>query len=89
LKTLRTAIASLALLLPAAMARAQCALCQTALTGSVEGRHMAGHLNSAILLMLFAPYLIIGTFLAVAFRARLAHAARGFVARTTSRPVAN
>lgn len=59
------------LALAAGPAWAQCAMCQTALTGSPEGREMTRHLNSAILLMFVAPYMVLGTFLLVAFRERV------------------
>ena len=45
-------------LLSAAPLFAQCAMCQTALTGSAEGRGMSQEFNRAILVMLFAPYAV-------------------------------
>ena len=46
------------LVLWAAPVMAQCAMCQTALTGSAEGRGMSQEFNRAILVMLFAPYAV-------------------------------
>ena len=46
------------LLFSAAPLFAQCAMCQTALTGSAEGRGMSQEFNRAILVMLFAPYAV-------------------------------
>ncbi len=43
-------------------------MCQTALTGSPEGRHIAHEFNKAILVMLAAPYVVFGGFAAVLFR---------------------
>jgi hypothetical protein len=40
---------------------AQCAMCRTALTESVEGQQLASGFNSAILFLLGAPYLVFGT----------------------------
>ena len=81
MRFLRAGLVALLLAAPASPALAQCAMCQTALTGSPEGRQMAGHLNYAILVMLVAPYLMIGTFLTVAFRARIGRAAGTLLAR--------
>ena len=52
------ALLALPLLLSAAPLFAQCAMCQTALTGSAEGRGMSQEFNHAILVMLFAPYAV-------------------------------
>ena len=46
------------LLFSAAPLFAQCAMCQTALTNSAEGRGMGQEFNRAILVMLFAPYAV-------------------------------
>jgi hypothetical protein len=46
------------LVLSAAPVMAQCAMCQTALTGSAEGRGMSREFNRAILVMFFAPYAV-------------------------------
>jgi hypothetical protein len=54
------------LLLSAAPVFAQCAMCQTALMSSPEGRGMGQEFNRAILVMFFAPYTvftIVGTVL--------------------------
>lgn len=84
--------------LAASPAAAQCAMCATTVANSEEGRALAGSLNSAILLMLAAPYAVFGTFLAVFFRHRIRHRLRILVARAlqgrlrtrraTARPVA-
>jgi hypothetical protein len=46
------------LLLSAAPVFAQCAMCQTALLNSPEGRGMGQEFNRAILVMFFAPYAV-------------------------------
>ena len=46
------------LLLSAAPLFAQCAMCQTALMNSPEGRGMGQEFNRAILVMFFAPYAV-------------------------------
>jgi hypothetical protein len=67
------AVAALALLagLLAAPAFAQCAMCKTALTASPEGRHMAGQLNLAILMLVFSPYVIAASVAGVLFRRQI------------------
>src|SRR5688500_12071960 len=69
LVALLTTAAALSIL-PAA-SEAQCAMCRTALTGSPEGRAIGEQFNRAILLMMAAPYVVIGTVGAVFFRERL------------------
>lgn len=65
-----------------------CAMCKTALTNSPEGRAMARSFNTAILLMLAAPYLVFGAGAAVFFRRRLrAGAARAWARLHPSRSV--
>jgi len=66
----------LVLLLAAAVAppaAAQCVMCKTALTDSPEGRAINQTFNRAILLMLVAPYALVGTLMATVFRRPLAH----------------
>jgi len=74
------ALAFVALGLAAAVsapAAAQCVMCKTALSGSPEGRAMIAHFNHGILLMVFAPYLVMGAFVVAVFHERIvAHAAR-------------
>jgi len=53
-------------------AEAQCAMCRATLEGSAEGRAMGSAFNSAILVMIAAPYLIFGGFVAFLFRRRIA-----------------
>jgi len=52
---------------------AQCVMCKTALTDSPEGRAINQTFNRAILLMLVAPYALVGTLMATVFRRPLAH----------------
>ena len=52
-------------------ALAQCAMCKATLTGSAEGQAMARDFNRAILVMLFAPYLVVSGFLLTALRSRI------------------
>jgi len=49
-------------------AEAQCAMCRATLEGSAEGRAMGSAFNSAILVMIAAPYAIFGGFVAFLFR---------------------
>jgi len=49
---------------------AQCAMCRTALTESAEGRQLAGGFNTAILVLLGAPYLVFGTLVGSLWYAR-------------------
>jgi hypothetical protein len=67
------AIALLAglLAMAAGPAVAQCVMCKTALTGSPEGRGIGAQFNQAILLMVAAPYLVMGAFLLGVYRGRL------------------
>jgi hypothetical protein len=58
-------------LLSAAPLFAQCAMCQTALTGSAEGRGMSQEFNRAILVMLFAPYAVFSVVGTVLLRHRI------------------
>jgi len=65
------ALAVLALLLAgtaAPSAFAQCVMCKAALTDSPEGRAINQTFNRAILLMLVAPYALVGTLMATVFR---------------------
>jgi len=69
------ALAVLVVLLAAAgapLASAQCVMCKTALTDSPEGRAVSQTFNRAILLMLVAPYALVGTLMATVFRRPLA-----------------
>lgn len=70
----RLAVALLAgavAVLAADPALAQCVMCKTALTGSAEGRAMVAHFNHGILLMVFAPYFVMGAFAVAIFRERI------------------
>jgi hypothetical protein len=53
------------------VAEAQCAMCRATLEGSAEGRAMGSAFNAAILVMIAAPYLIFGGFVAFLFRRRI------------------
>jgi hypothetical protein len=68
---LAAAVLAAALLAAPAPLAAQCAMCKAALTSSEEGRQLSATLNRAILVMLAAPYLVVGGFVAVAFRRRI------------------
>jgi hypothetical protein len=48
---------------------AQCAMCRTALESSPEGQAIAGGFRKGIVLLLAAPYAILGTISYFAFRA--------------------
>ena len=67
-----------AVVLAAAPSFAQCAMCQTALLNSPEGRGIGQEFNRAILLMLFAPYLVFGSVGAVLLRHRIAKGVSDF-----------
>jgi hypothetical protein len=62
-------------------ASAQCAMCKTALTNSEEGRAMSAEFNRAILLMLFAPYVLMGAAATYLVRGRIRSLAARAVAR--------
>jgi ABC-type Fe3+ transport system permease subunit len=68
----RALLIAAALAVTAAPAAAQCSMCKTALTSSPEGRGLAGHLNHAILMLVFAPYAVTGTVAGVLFRRQIA-----------------
>jgi hypothetical protein len=75
------ALVCLPLLLQAAPALAQCAMCQTALMNSAEGRGIGQEFNRAILTMLFAPYVVFGSVGAVLLRHRIRDSVRASVRR--------
>jgi hypothetical protein len=75
------ALAVALLALAASPAAAQCAMCKTALAGSPEGRAIGAQFNQAILLMLAAPYLVMGGFVLAVRRGRLRGDARRLGAR--------
>jgi branched-subunit amino acid ABC-type transport system permease component len=62
-------------------AAAQCVMCKNALTGSAEGRGMGAQFNHAILLMVAAPYMVMGGFLLGVYRGRIGRHARRLAAR--------
>lgn len=71
-RTLRPVALTLGLLAGAAgPAAAQCAMCGTSLTNSAEGRAMTPAFNRAILVMLAAPYALMGVAAAYLGRRRL------------------
>jgi hypothetical protein len=54
-----------------APALAQCAMCRGALASSLEGVALQGPLNRAILVLLAAPYLVLGAFVLLVWREHL------------------
>ena len=66
-------------LLASESASAYCAVCQTALANSPEGQQLAGGLNSGVLFLLSAPFLVAGTILFLLSRGRLGAAVRKVV----------
>ncbi len=68
-----------ALLVATDIAFAQCAMCRTGLTNSPEGQKLANGFNIAILFLLSAPFVVVGTIAFLIFRVHLwrALAARG------------
>ena len=83
-RALSILVAVLPLLLAASPVLAQCAMCQTALTGSAEGRGMSQEFNRAILVMFFAPYAVFGVVGTVLLRHRIGAALRRW--RASGRP---
>jgi len=86
------ALRILAVLVPLALAAspalAQCAMCQTALLNSQEGRGISAEFNYAILVMLFAPYAVFGSIGLVLLRHRIGAAlGRALADRRAPRPV--
>lgn len=63
-------------LVAAESASAYCAVCQTALANSPEGQQLAGGLNSGILFLFSAPFLVAGGMLFLIFRGQLRAALR-------------
>jgi hypothetical protein len=59
------------LILAGAPVLAQCSLCKTVLTQSPEGRQLSETFNFAILVMVFAPYLVFGSLALILFRSRI------------------
>ena len=83
---MKRTVAAIALLagllaMAAGPAVAQCVMCKTALTGSPEGRGIGAQFNQAILLMVAAPYVVMGGFLLGVYRGRLRHEVRRLAAR--------
>jgi hypothetical protein len=66
------------LVLSAAPVMAQCAMCQTALMNSPEGRGMGQEFNRAILVMFFAPYAVFTVVGTVLLRHRIRAAVHGW-----------
>jgi hypothetical protein len=75
------------LVMAAAPLSAQCAMCQTALLNSPEGRGMGEEFNRAILVMLLAPYAVFGSIGAVLLRHRIRAKVRGWRRGLRFRPV--
>ena len=48
---------------------AQCIMCSTALASSPEGQALAGSFRSGIMILLVAPYIVLGTIGYAVFRA--------------------
>jgi hypothetical protein len=71
----------LLLLQPQGASAQGCAMCKTALTNSEEGRWMSRQFNQAILVMMFAPYALMGAGAAYFYRARI----RSFASRAVAR----
>ena len=84
-RSLLAVLAVAVLLAAVSPAGAQCVMCKTALTGSEEGRAMTAHFNHGILLMVFAPYFVVGAFAAVAWRGRIIRSASRIGARFRGR----
>jgi hypothetical protein len=74
--------------LAAGPAWAQCQMCKTALTNSAEGQRMVVSFNNAILMMVVAPYLVVGAIVVALMRQRIvargAAMARTLLARLRS-----
>jgi hypothetical protein len=73
IRTILTIVGAAALLLLTTSGlSAQCEMCRTALTQSPEGLRWSRGINSGIMLLLAAPFLIAACGLAVIYRAQLA-----------------
>jgi hypothetical protein len=64
-------VAIVLLVAATAPAAAQCVMCKTALTSSPEGQAIGAQFNRAILLMLFAPYVVAAAFVGMVWRRRI------------------
>jgi hypothetical protein len=64
---------------------AQCPMCQTGLTQSAEGQRWARGINAGILLLLAAPFVIIGSCALVIYRPQVIGAAARIRARLERR----
>ncbi len=65
---------TMVLLVASDVAFAQCAMCRTGLTNSPEGQRLASGFNSAILFLLSAPFVVVGTIAFLIFRPYLRRA---------------
>jgi hypothetical protein len=77
-------VAIVLLVAATAPAAAQCVMCKTALISSPEGQAMGAQFNHAILLMLFAPYVVAAAFVGMVWRRRIVAA----LLRALHRPAA-
>jgi hypothetical protein len=75
------ALAFLVLLGAAGPLRAQCAMCQSVVAQSPEAQFAARQLNLAILVLFFAPYILIAGFAFLMFREPIVHRLRSRIAR--------
>jgi hypothetical protein len=69
------------LALAASRAAAQCSMCQSVVTQSPEAQSAAQQLNLAILLMFFAPYVVLASLAFIVFPEPFKH----FLLRVTGR----
>jgi succinate dehydrogenase/fumarate reductase cytochrome b subunit len=60
----------LAVFLSVGIAAAQCPMCKKSLTESEEGKALVGSLNTAIVLLLAAPFTVIGIVGVAAYRSQ-------------------
>lgn len=68
-KAILITVGVVSIVLVTSEAFAQCAMCKTAFTSSPEGQKAAQSLNHAILVLLCAPFLLLGTFALLIYKA--------------------
>jgi hypothetical protein len=82
---LRLAALAVPLALAASRAAAQCSMCQQVVTQSPEVQATAQQLNLAILLMFFAPYVVLASLAFIVFPEPVKHFLLRVTGRTPSR----
>src|SRR5262245_9769671 len=79
------ALVATMLVVPATRVWAQCSMCQQVVTQSPEAQSAAQQLNLAILLMFFAPYVVLASLAFIVFPEPVKHLLLRLTGRTPSR----